>query len=53
MHFESATRLSATVPAGMAPGTYDLTLRSPDGQETVLHDAVTILSALYLPVISR
>lgn len=53
VRLESATRLTATVPAGMAAGTYDLTLRNPDGQETVLHDAITILNALYLPMISR
>ncbi len=38
----SASRLLASVPAGMAPGTYDLAVCNPDGQCGVLPNGFTV-----------
>ena len=50
--------ISAIVPAGLLPGTYDLTLYNGDCQEAVLVDAVTIdtiiyFKTIYLPTIMK
>jgi hypothetical protein len=47
----------AIIPAGMQPGTYDLTLYNGDCQEAVLEDAYTVDTLLpiitYLPVVMK
>lgn len=47
----------AIIPAGMQPGTYDLTLYNGDCQEAVLEDAYTVDSLLqlitYLPAVMK
>ena len=42
----SDTELTATVPWGMDPGTYDLIVENPDGQTGTLGDAFTVTSNL-------
>ena len=49
--YNSSSSLTATIPAKMAPGVYDLTLRNPDGQIAILPDAFTIKTLIYLPLI--
>jgi hypothetical protein len=50
--------ISAIVPAGLLPGTYDLTLYNGDCQEAILADALTIdtiitFRTIYLPTIMK
>ncbi len=49
--------ITATIPAGLLPGTYDLTLYNGDCQEAMLLDAFTVgsvpLQTTYLPTILR
>jgi serine protease AprX len=40
--YVSSATLTAVVPAGMAPGTYDLTVINGDCQDAVLEDAFTV-----------
>ncbi|MBN1953874.1 MAG: PKD domain-containing protein [Anaerolineae bacterium] len=49
---ESPTLLSAVVPAGMAPGVYDLTLYNGDCQQTVLPDAFTVIGQCISPTVA-
>jgi hypothetical protein len=42
--FVSTQRLLAVVPAGLAPGTYDLTVTNPDGHSGTLPGAFTVLT---------
>jgi len=51
---DSAT-LTAVVPSGLVPGTYDLTVTNPDAQEGTLEAAFTVLEPLkvYLPLIFK
>lgn len=52
----SSTTLDAVVPAGMASGTYTLTLYNGDCQEAVLVNAFAIYSDeidVYLPLIIK
>ncbi|RLT36869.1 MAG: hypothetical protein DWI57_14290, partial [Chloroflexi bacterium] len=39
---DSSTQLRATVPAGLAPGTYDLIVTNPDGKTVILAGAYTV-----------
>jgi len=41
---DSSTQLRATVPAGLAPGTYDLNVINPDGKTVILAGAYTVTS---------
>ena len=41
--WSSTARLTARVPAGLVPGTYDLTVIDPQGREVTLADAYTVL----------
>jgi hypothetical protein len=45
VRFVSATELLAIVPAGLASGTYPLTVVNPGGGEGTLEDAFTVLGA--------
>jgi len=47
----SSTTLDAVVPAGMAPGTYDLTLYNGDCQEALLPDAFTVITQCITPTV--
>lgn len=52
------TTLSAVVPAGLAPGTYDLTLINGDCQSVILSNAFTVDPSIqwylrYLPLIQK
>jgi len=53
--FVDSTTLTAIVPSGLDPGTYDLTVTNPDAQEDTLESAFTIEEPLkvYLPVILK
>jgi hypothetical protein len=43
----SSTRsLEASVPAGLNPGTYDLTITNPDGESVTLANAFTVLARM-------
>ncbi|MDM8531617.1 CARDB domain-containing protein [Anaerolineales bacterium HSG25] len=42
--FDDGTELQVTVPANLSPGTYPLTVRYENGQETTLANAYTVLS---------
>lgn len=42
----SATRLTATIPWGMSPGVYTLTVRNPGGETAHLPDGFTVTPAL-------
>ncbi|MFP4439114.1 MAG: VWA domain-containing protein [Chloroflexaceae bacterium] len=48
---ESDTVLQATIPAGLAPGSYELIVTNPDGQHATLANAFTVSARE--PVISR
>jgi hypothetical protein len=39
--YESPSALTVTVPP-LAPGTYSITIRNPDGQTVTLEDALTV-----------
>ena len=39
---QSATTGTATVPSGLAPGVYDVTLTNPDGQSSTLRAGLTV-----------
>ena len=41
-------RIRGTLPAGMAPGTYDVTVVNPDGQSGVLDDGFTVTGVVAL-----
>lgn len=53
VHYVSSSTLTATVPAHVAPGKYDLILRNPDGQMTTLPNALTVWGSIYLPLILK
>jgi uncharacterized repeat protein (TIGR01451 family) len=39
------TKMTALVPAGLAPGLYDVVVRNPDGTEYTLPDSYTVIDA--------
>lgn len=45
--------LQADLPAGLAPGIYDLAVTNPSGAKSVLRTAVLIGQPLYLPLIGK
>jgi len=55
----SSTLITATVPAGLPGGTYDVTVENPDGKSYTLYDALTVASpvlldwTIYLPLALR
>lgn len=49
--FVSSTTLNASVPAGLAPGLYDLTVTNPDASSATLLNALSILNPTQPPVI--
>jgi len=59
--FVNSTTLTAVVPSGLDPGTYDLTVINPDAQESALESAFAVLEPtptpegydLYLPIILK
>ncbi|HSQ25657.1 MAG TPA: peptidoglycan DD-metalloendopeptidase family protein, partial [Anaerolineales bacterium] len=51
--FVSSSELTAVIPAGLAPGSYDLIVRNPDGQTVVVPDAITIKGIFFLPLMLR
>jgi hypothetical protein len=53
VHFVSTSTLTATVPAGLDAGTYDVTVENPDGQSATLTDAFTLIGKVYLPIILK
>lgn len=53
VHYVSPSTLTAIVPSLLAPGTYDLTLRNPDGQMVTLPDAFTVKTQIYLPIVMK
>ena len=53
VHFVTSSLLTATIPAQMTPGNYDLVLHNPDGQIAILPNRFTILSSIYLSIIER
>ncbi len=53
VHYLSSSTLTATVPPLLAPGTYTLTLRNPDGQIATLPNAFTVPFSLYLPIVVK
>jgi hypothetical protein len=50
VHYVSSSTLTATVPSLIAPGTYTLTLRNPDGQTATLPKCFTVRFSIYLPL---
>jgi hypothetical protein len=52
-HFVSTSTLTGTIPAGLDPGTYDVTVENPDGQSATLTDAFTLIGKVYLPIILK
>ena len=53
VHYLSSSTLTATVPSLLAPGTYTLTLRNPDGQIAILPNSFTVRFSIYLPMIVK
>lgn len=55
--FISNTTLTATVPAGLTPGTYDVAVDNPDGRSAMLTDGFTVTEpptgGIYLPIILK
>ncbi|MCD4737687.1 MAG: hypothetical protein K8R89_00290 [Anaerolineae bacterium] len=52
--FQSTNALTATVPAGLPVGIYDLTATNPDGRSDTLATALTLIKGEYkrfLPLI--
>jgi DNA-binding beta-propeller fold protein YncE len=45
VRYHSASRLTARVPAGLAPGIYDMTVRDPRGRTGTLEAAFTVLAS--------
>jgi len=53
VYFVSTSTLTGTIPAGLDPGTYDVTVENPDGQLATLSGAFTLIGNVYLPIILR
>jgi hypothetical protein len=56
VQYVSTGWLEAVVPAGLAPGSYDLTVRNPDGQSATWAAAYTVRllrSQVFLPTVVR
>lgn len=53
VHFVSSSTLTGTIPAGLDPGTYDVTIENPDGQLATLSGAFTLIGNVYLPIILK
>jgi hypothetical protein len=53
--YVTSTTLTATVPAGIAPGTYDVTVTNPSpcNLSGTLPDGFTVMYYVYLPVIVK
>jgi PKD repeat protein len=49
--YVSSTTLTAVVPAGMAPGVYDLMIINPDCQDDILLDAFTVIGQCISPTV--
>lgn len=52
----SSTHITATVPAGLPEGKYDVIVKNPDGKSHTMYDALTVTSLIwdtYLPLILK